>query len=74
MAFRNRTLRRMSPVARKLARLAGEADSLGRRLKNLVEEVRDVEFQASALKSAKGAGLVEQKDNPLFEEEKDDGN
>ena len=52
MAFRGRTLRRMSPVARKLARLAGEADSLGRRLKNLVEEIQSLELDSKALEKA----------------------
>ncbi len=53
MAYRGRTLRRMSPVARKLARLAGEADSLGRRLKNLVTEIQQLELDSRALTNTK---------------------
>ena len=49
MVMRKKTLRRLSPVARKVARLAGEADSLGRRLKNLVPEIQRLELDAKAL-------------------------
>ncbi len=51
MAYRKRTLRSMSPVTRKLARLAGEAGSLERRLKNLIEEVQSLEHDSRALKN-----------------------
>ena len=53
MALRSKTLRKMSPVARKIARLAGEADSLGRRLKNLLAEIQELEAAREALKTAK---------------------
>jgi len=43
MVMRKKTLRRLSPVARKVARLAGEADSIGRRLKNIVNEIQSLE-------------------------------
>ena len=43
MAYRKRTLRKMLPVTRKLARLASEAGSLSRRLKSLVEEIKKLE-------------------------------
>lgn len=51
MAYRKRTLRSMSPVTRKLARLAGEAGSLERRLKALVEEVQSIEHNSRALQN-----------------------
>ena len=51
MAYRKRTLRSMTPVTRKLARLAGEAGSLERRLKNLVAEVQRLELDAKALEN-----------------------
>jgi len=53
MVMRKKTLRRLSPVARKVARLAGEANSLGRRLKNLVPEIQRLEADSEALKTAK---------------------
>jgi len=54
MAYRKKTLRTMSPTARKVARLIGELDSVSRRLKNLVPELQLLDFQAKALQSAKG--------------------
>jgi len=53
MALRSKTLRKMSPVARKVARLAGEADSIGRRLKNQLAEIHELEAARDALKTAK---------------------
>ena len=53
MAFRKRTLRTMSPTARKVARLAGEAESVARRLKNLIPELQQLDFNSRALKTAK---------------------
>lgn len=41
--FRKKTLRNMSPVTRKLARLIGEATSVARRLKTLLPEIQDLE-------------------------------
>lgn len=43
MVMRKATLRRLSPVARKVARIAGEADSIGRRLKNMTAELQQLE-------------------------------
>lgn len=43
MAYRKRTLRSMSPVTRKVARLRGELSSIDRRLKNLLPEIRETE-------------------------------
>ena len=53
MAYRKRTLRKMSPTTRKIARLIGELDSITRRLKSLIPEIRDIEFQSQALATAK---------------------
>ena len=51
MAYRKTTLRRMSPVTRKLARLTGELSSVQRRLKNLITEVQQLEHDANALRA-----------------------
>jgi len=53
MAFRKSTLRQMSPTSRKVARLIGELASVERRLKNLLPEIKQIEFEAQALKTAK---------------------
>ncbi len=49
MAFRKKSLRRMSPTARKVARLAGELDSVSRRLKNLIPELQRLDLDSKAL-------------------------
>ena len=54
MAYRKKTLRTMSPTARKVARLAGELESVSRRLKNLVPELQKLDFESKALETAKG--------------------
>ena len=46
MALRQRTIRQMSPVARKLARLVNEFQSATRRLKYLLADVQHAEFFA----------------------------
>ena len=43
MPYRKRTLRRMTPQARRLARLADELESVRRRLKALVPVLQDLE-------------------------------
>ena len=53
MAYRKKTLRKMLPVTRKLARLVGELSSVDRRLKELVIDIKkledkDAERQAEA--------------------------
>ena len=53
MAYRKSTLRTMSPTTRKVARLIGELSSIERRLKNLLPEIKNIEFEAQALKNAK---------------------
>jgi len=44
MPYRKRTLRQMTPQARKLARLADELESVRRRLKALVPVLQDLEM------------------------------
>lgn len=53
MAYRKSTLRSMSPVTRKVARLIGEQASIARRLKNLIPEIRSLELDSRALVTAK---------------------
>ncbi len=52
MAFRKKTLRVMSPTARKVARLAGELESTARRLKNLIPDLQRLELDSKALAHA----------------------
>ncbi len=71
MTYRKRTLRTMSPTARKAARLAGELESISRRLKNLVPELQRLDLDSAALKNARGITaripeIVE--DTALFDE------
>ncbi len=53
MPYRKTTLRRMSPLTRKYARLLGELESVLRKGKNLVEEISRIEFESQALAHAK---------------------
>jgi len=53
MAYRKSTLRSMSPVTRKVARLIGEQDSVARRFKNLVPEIQSLERDSRALATAR---------------------
>ncbi len=53
MAFRNKTLRQMSPTARKVARLTGELSSVAKRLKNLVPDLQQLDADSRALATAK---------------------
>ena|SRR5947208_11860551 len=48
MAIRRRTIRQMSPVARKLARFVNEFQSTTRRLKYLLSDIQDLEFVVKA--------------------------
>lgn len=44
ISYRKQTIRKMpGPLGRKLARLANEHASMGRRLKNLIKEVKELE-------------------------------
>jgi len=51
MAYRRKTLRSMSPTTRKVARLIGELSSIERRLKNLLPEIKNIEFESQALRN-----------------------
>jgi hypothetical protein len=53
MAYRKRTLRTMSPTARKVARLIGELESISKRFKNLIPELQQLDFESRALANAK---------------------
>lgn len=57
MALRKKTLRKMSPTARKVARLAGEAESVARRLKNLIPDLQQLDLDAKALETAKQSSI-----------------
>lgn len=59
MAYRKKTLRSMSPVTRKLARLRGEISSIDRRLKKMIEEVQLLEVDSQALWNQKKRDEVE---------------
>jgi len=58
MAYRKKTLRTMSPTARKVARLMGEQVSIALRLKNLIPDLQRLDLDSRALETAKSAGLV----------------
>jgi len=47
--YRKKTLRRMSPTTRKVARLIGELDSVAKRLKHLIPELQQLESDSQAL-------------------------
>jgi len=49
MTYRKKTLRIMSPTARKVARLTGELDSVSRRLKNLIPDIQRLDLDSKAL-------------------------
>lgn len=49
MTYRKKTLRVMSPTARRLARLEGELKSVAKRLHNTIEDVKRLEFENKAL-------------------------
>jgi hypothetical protein len=53
MAYRKRTLRRLSPVARKLAKLICELDSISARAKNMLIAIQELEHDSTALSNAR---------------------
>ena len=53
MAYRKGTLRSMSPVTRKVARLIGEQQSVAKRLKNLIPELQRLELDSRALETTR---------------------
>lgn len=64
MAYRKKSLRKMSPTARKVARLAGELDSVSRRLKNLIPELQQIELDSKALANAKAIYQEQSEQSP----------
>ena len=74
MAYRKRTLRGMSPVTRKTARLIGELESVTRRLKNIIPEIRSLELDSRALQSMNNKEIdsarreTEETSKPIFPE------
>ncbi len=67
MSLRKKTLRRMSPTARKLARLMGELDSIQTRIKNLIPEIESLELDSAALKNARAVNPPD--NSPIFTED-----
>jgi len=53
MAYRKKTIRRMSPTTRKVARLIGELESVARRFKHLVPDIQHLELSDEALLNIK---------------------
>jgi hypothetical protein len=51
MAYGKRTLRKMAPVSRRLAKLIGEQQSVARKMKNLLPEIQRLEADSRALKN-----------------------
>lgn len=49
MAYRKKTLRTMSPTARRVARLIGELDSVSKRLKHLIPDIQRLDLDSKAL-------------------------
>ena len=66
MAYRQRTLRSMSPVARQVARLIGEQTSIARRFKNLLPKIQQLELDAAALANAKQEPVQQEPIEPVF--------
>ncbi len=70
MAIRKRTLRKMSPVARKLARFVNEFQSTTRRLKYLLWDIHGLELDLEAYRFAeKEKANVQPKDTGGFDSE-----
>ena len=53
MAYRRKTLRVMSPTARKVARFIGEQESIAKRQRNLIPDLQRLDLDSRALKVAK---------------------
>lgn len=56
MAYRKKTLRRMSPKARQYAKLVTDLESVTRRLKNYLPTVQELELWARAAQAEKRQG------------------
>lgn len=66
--MRRKTLRKMSPVARKLAKMVNEVKSLERRLKNLIAVVESLELDSNALRNTKGEPVNDKPIEKLFDD------
>ena len=64
--YQSKTLRRMPPETRKLARLVNEADSMVRRLRNRVPEIAQLERDSIALYKRRDAEKAKGDGSPLF--------
>jgi hypothetical protein len=49
LAYRKKTLRRMPAITRRYARIINELEGITRRLKNLTEEIAQLETDSKAL-------------------------
>lgn len=64
--YQSKTLRRMPPETRKLARLINEADSLVRRLRNRIPEIAQHERDSIAFYKRQEIEKAKGSDRPLF--------
>jgi len=75
MAYRKKTLRRLTPEARKLAKLIGELESVSRRLKSLVPVVErlEIDVKAELKRQAYYRGKLQPDERPLELEQSNTG-
>ena len=75
MAYRKKTLRRLTPEARKLAKLIGELESVSRRLKSLVPVIDSLEIdvRAELKRQAYYRGKLQPDERPLELEQSNKG-
>jgi hypothetical protein len=66
--YQSKTLRRMPPETRKLAKLINDADSLVRRLKNRIPEISQLERDSMAFYKRQDIEKSKGDDRPLFDE------
>ena len=66
--YQSKTLRRMPPETRKLAKLVNEADSLVRRLRNRIPEMARLERDSLAFYKRQHIEKSKGDDRPLFDE------
>jgi len=64
MPHRKKTLRRLTPQARKLARLADELHSIETRLKHLIPTIVDLEMWERAEKKQSAAAILKLERTP----------
>ena len=72
MSYKSKTLRKLMPKARKVARLINELDSITTRLKNILPEIESMEHTERAFynasKAIKSSTAVD--NEALFEDDK----